>query len=390
MAERVRLTDAVAQATRPRARDYAIHDVTLQGFMLRVQPGGARSWVLRFRRNGKSRRVTLGRPGMLTVDRARAAALAFLAREKGGTKPVPVPPSGPTLVRLAAEYIERCLPAWRESTRAAVTSCFNSAILPAIDHLRVDAVTRADIARWFHHYGQRWPGGVNRCHEILGSMFARAIDWGHRPESAGNPCTGITRFRRPPRGRLLGAGDLARLGATLRDLEQRWPVRVDAVRLIPLTGCRPGEIRRLRWCEVKPDRLALTNAKTGPRDVLLGEAARELLVELAASASGEWVFPDDRAADRPLRVNALPRKFDRHPAYGQALPLGGEPARASTAEPVGRTAQRWCGSRRVTDGLRRDAIRQPPAFGIDESLAKRDKVRRSLPRCWFVISFAAR
>ena len=43
-------------------------------------------------------------------------------------------------------------------------------------------------------------------------MFDCAIAWGHRPEAAGNPCTGIVRYRRPPRGRLLGANDLAKLG----------------------------------------------------------------------------------------------------------------------------------------------------------------------------------
>ncbi|MYA59561.1 MAG: site-specific integrase [Chloroflexi bacterium] len=201
--------------------------------------------------------------------------------------------------------MERCSPAWKPSPRAAVTSYLNSAILPALGHLRVDAVTRADIARWFHHYGQRRSGGANVGHSILRTMFARVIDWGHRPESAGNPCAGIARFRRPPRGRLLGAGDLARLGATLRDREPKWPVWATAVRLILLTGCRPGEIRRLRWCEVKPDRLALIDAKTVPRDVLLGEAARDLLAGLAPSASGEWVFPDERATDQPLRCNAL-------------------------------------------------------------------------------------
>ena len=123
--------------------------------------------------------------------------------------------------------------------------------------------------------------------------------WGHRPEAAGNPCKGIVRYRRPPRGRLLGEGDLARLGAALREREHDDPVCVAAVRLLLLTGCRPGEIRRLRWCEVKPDRLTLTDAKTGPRHVLLGEAARELLDNLAGTASGEWVFPRD-SGNEPL------------------------------------------------------------------------------------------
>ena len=91
MTERARLTDALALAARPREREYAIHDAALQGFMLRVQPNGARSWVFRFRRDGKPRRVTLGKPDAVKADQARIAALAFLAREKGGSQPVPLP-----------------------------------------------------------------------------------------------------------------------------------------------------------------------------------------------------------------------------------------------------------------------------------------------------------
>ena len=89
MTERARLTDALALAARPREREYAVHDIALQGFMLRVQPNGARSWVFRFRRDGKPRRVTLSKPEAVKADQARAAALAFLAREKGGGSPVP-------------------------------------------------------------------------------------------------------------------------------------------------------------------------------------------------------------------------------------------------------------------------------------------------------------
>ena len=162
----------------------------------------------------------------------------------------------------------------------------------------------AHVARFFHEYGRRKPGGANRSREILRNVFHCAIVWGHRPQAAGNPCTGIVRYRRPRRGRLLGADGLAKLAAVLRCLETQSPICVAAVRLILLTGCRPGEIRRLRWCEVKPDRLALIDAKTGPRHVLLGEAARELLGSLADSASAEWVFPDDNGYG-PLTENEL-------------------------------------------------------------------------------------
>lgn len=46
--------------------------------------------------------------------------------------------------------------------------------------------------------------------------------------------------------------DLAKLGAVLRLREDEKPICVAAVRLLLLTGCRPEEIRRLRW--FKPDR----------------------------------------------------------------------------------------------------------------------------------------
>ena len=82
------------------------------------------------------------------------------------------------------------------------------------------------------------------------------------------------------------------------------PACIAAVRLLLLTGCRPGKIRRLRWREVKPDRLTLIDTKTGPRHVLLGDAARELLDSLAVFALGEWVFPSSRR-DGPLAKNEL-------------------------------------------------------------------------------------
>ena len=79
---------------------------------------------------------------------------------------------------------------------------------------------------------------------------------------------------------------------------------VAAVWLLLLTGCRTGETRRLRWCQFKPDRLTLIDATTGPRHVLLGEAARELLNGLAETASDDWVLPDD-SGNGPLSPNDL-------------------------------------------------------------------------------------
>ena len=70
MIERVRATDALALAVRPREREYAVHDTVLQGFILRVQPNGAQSCAFRFRRDGAPRRVTLGKPDEVKANQA--------------------------------------------------------------------------------------------------------------------------------------------------------------------------------------------------------------------------------------------------------------------------------------------------------------------------------
>ena len=135
-------------------------------------------------------------------------------------------------------------------------------------------------------------------------MFGCAIAWGHWPETAGNFCHGIARYQRPPRGWLRRADGLAKLGAALRRLEAGSPLRVAAVRLILLNEFWPGEIRRLRWCEIKANRLTLITSKTRPRHVPLDEAARALLNGLAETAFGQWVFPGENG-DEPLTEGAL-------------------------------------------------------------------------------------
>lgn len=91
---------------------------TLRGIMPRGQPDGSRIWVLRFRRDDKSRRVTFG---TVTLDQSRAAASALLAREKSGGRTIPHA-SGPTLTRFAEEYVERHSCSRKPSTHKATMS----------------------------------------------------------------------------------------------------------------------------------------------------------------------------------------------------------------------------------------------------------------------------
>ena len=86
--------------------------------------------------------------------------------------------------------------------------------------------------------------------------------------------------------RFLDTDELARLGRALDAREAQWPQAVAAIRLLALTGCRQGEVLNLRWRDIGKDAIKPPDAKTGPRAVPLGEAARALIAAL--TAFGVW------------------------------------------------------------------------------------------------------
>ena len=78
--------------------------------------------------------------------------------------------------------------------------------------------------------------------------------------------------------------------------------QADIIRLLLLTGCRKGEILRLRWSEVHRDTLFLADSKTGARKVPLNSQARSILERQPRDASS-LVFPSPRNPDRPYSDN---------------------------------------------------------------------------------------
>src|SRR3954453_16358669 len=83
-----KLNKRVVDAATAAAGDLFLWDDELAGFGLRVKKSGAKSFLVQYRNaNGRSRRLTLGRYGVLTTEEARKSAKSALAEVLKGADP---------------------------------------------------------------------------------------------------------------------------------------------------------------------------------------------------------------------------------------------------------------------------------------------------------------
>lgn len=77
-----RLTKRVVDAAPPQGRDYFLWDEQLPCFGCRVFASGKRSYLVQYRKKGRTRRVTIALHGELTAEEARREARALLGKER--------------------------------------------------------------------------------------------------------------------------------------------------------------------------------------------------------------------------------------------------------------------------------------------------------------------
>ena len=301
-----KLTKRRIDALAPQARDYFEWDAEVSGFGVRVLPSGVKSYLVQYRAGGRTRRVSIGKHGTLTVDAARKRARDLLGRVAKGDDParrIAVHRRAPTVAALCERFLkdhvaERCKPTTQGEYRRAV----DLFVKPAMGAFKLVDVTRADVAR-LHHAHRDKPYQANRTLGVLSKMFNLAEVWGLRPDGS-NPCRHVPKYPEKKRERFLSDAELSRLVATLAECEaegSETPFVVAAFRLLILTGCRLGEVQTLRWEHVKGGVIELPDSKTGARRIPLNAQARAVLDALPRAPGAAFVIagatPDGHVTD---------------------------------------------------------------------------------------------
>ena len=285
-------------------RDTLVWDRALTGFGVRVYPSGAKVYVVQTRGPAGTRRITVGRHGVIGAQEARRRAALIIARIRAGEEPVPEAKKAEsiTLAALAERYLRehvavRCKPTTATQYRLAIERY----IVPTLGKVAVSSLGRSQVADLQHALSDR-PAMANLVVATLSRMIDQAIAWGVAGEIS-NPCRSAPKYRVRRCERFLTDAEFQRLGRTLDELEATGrisPHAAAALRLLMLTGCRRNEILTLRWEDVRLEaqELRLADSKTGPRTVSLSPEAAAVLAAMPRLPGNPWVIPGAKPGAR--------------------------------------------------------------------------------------------
>lgn len=274
-----KLTKTYVDRLRPRERRYEVGCSALQGFVIRVNVDGSKTAVVRYFRDGRARRLKLGRIGEhFPVDRARTEAGRILRAVERGEDPARDRERlrhAPTFAYVAERYLaEVGRPYRKASTVRNYEAMLRNHLASTLGPMRVEAIERTDVLRLHQEIGREAPGAANRVAAFVSVVMTHAETWGYRPMRT-NPCYKIPKFKGRKMERFLDPEERARLDEVLCEGEAAplghpnhlGPSTVAAIRLLLLTGARRGEITALEWSMVDLERacLRLPDSKTGAK-----------------------------------------------------------------------------------------------------------------------------
>lgn len=292
-----------------------IWDTELRGFGCRCQKDG-KFFMLKYSFNGRQRFYTIGEwNGDLTPDEARGTAERLRGMIRSKIDPMTLKESDgkiPLVKNAFKAFLNEIESKRSIRTHDEYDRTYKKFVEKEIGNYRIDAVSRADIAK-LHHEMKGTPYQANRVLALLSSFFSWCDKNGYRADGK-NPCRHVEKFKEKARERFLSEGEIYALGKALKTYEkdnkylkeqphkkikdnkkeenQATPYITAAIRLLLLTGARCNEILTLKWDDVdfKRKLIRLQESKTGQKTIYLSAPALQLLSEIPRIEENPYVI----------------------------------------------------------------------------------------------------
>ena len=296
--EKRKLTELFVHTAKPRDTAYQVWDTKAGGLALRIQPGGSKSWVVVYSRHGRSRWLTVGAADRVGLADARIEAGKVTLAVAQGQDPAAerkAERGAGTFADLADRYVQGYAKQHNKSWRASQTLIRRYA-LPRFGKLQSSAVVRADIRTMMSRMASS-PVVANSVKAAISAIF----NWGIAQELVvANPCKLVPNYPVKARERVLCDSELPKFWKAFGDLD---PVRGAALKMILLTGQRPGEIASMRREHVKDGWWEMPGEPGGgwpgtknaaSHRIWLPKPAQDLLAAMAAGNGNGYVFASPR------------------------------------------------------------------------------------------------
>jgi integrase len=298
-------------------------DQELRGFGVKVVASGLKTFVVQYRNaQGRSRRIMIGRYGVMTVEEARREAKTVLGRIARGVDPLEEKQAAASDAITVAEVCDwylaeaeagRILGKRRRPIKASTLAMDRSRIdvhiRPLLGKRAVSALklgdiegAQADIAAGktskprAGSRGGAATGGEGvaaRTMSTLHAIFEHGVRLG-KIES--NPARGVRRLASTPRDRRLSRAEIEKLGQAIRAAEQEGehPTGLAAIRFFLMTGLRRMEGLALEraWLHDEEGSIRFPDTKSGAQTRVIGRAAVDLLLS-QPQAESRFFFPAD-------------------------------------------------------------------------------------------------
>lgn len=272
------------------------YDEREAGLVLAVTSGGAKSFYLYKRIEGRPERLLLGRFPDLSIENARKAAQeakGLIAQGINPQKERRAVRDEMTFGALFADYMEKYSKVHKRSW--AYDEREVNKFLPHWFKRRISSIDKAEVERLHAKVGKE--NGLyqaNRLLERIRSIFNKAIDWGW---AGVNPAVGIQKYREKSRDRFLQPDELPRFFEALSN-EPNEAAR-DFFLLSLLTGARKSNMLAMRWKDINftTETWRIEETKNAdPLTVHLPRQAVDLLKARKLESDSPWVFPAESAS----------------------------------------------------------------------------------------------
>ncbi len=279
-------------------------DSATPGFGLRVTSGGAKSFIVEKRIQGKVKRVTLGRYGNLSVEQARKEAMHFLGAVATGKKPIAAKQNrrirNTTLLEAFEDYLltrKDLKPSTIHDYRRSINGPFLMWQTKPLTAITKDMVQLRHAA-----LGKRSKARANNAMRVLRAVFNHAIsqyedNYGHQVVLS-NPVDRLSQTRAwykvDRRKTLIKPDELSDWFAATMQLKNETTRHY--LYLLLFTGLRRSEASKIQWHDIDFEDRTLTIKETKNHQVHvlpLSDFLYELLKKRHEIKESSYVFPSD-------------------------------------------------------------------------------------------------